>query len=127
MTSFLQTTEVFGLFLVGMTGVAALLAVAMFALRIKDGWSPSTRTLGLGLIGLAIAFPIVGIGGTVVGLLTAFGAVSHVNPADKATRLAAGISEAMNCTAGGLAMAAPAVIFGLWGFLASSTKKSPPL
>src|SRR5262249_13058530 len=37
-------------------------------------------------------------------------AVAHVNPADKATILSQGISEAMNCTFFGLLVAIPALI-----------------
>ena len=55
-----------------------------------------------------------GLLGTVSGLITSFGAVSakSVDPSQKATILAAGIAEAMNCTAFGLA----AAIIGLIGF-----------
>jgi biopolymer transport protein ExbB/TolQ len=55
-----------------------------------------------------------GLLGTVTGLIKSFGAVSakSVDPSQKATILAAGISEAMNCTAFGLGVA----IVGLIGF-----------
>jgi biopolymer transport protein ExbB/TolQ len=55
-----------------------------------------------------------GLLGTVSGLIIAFGAVSgkSVDPSQKATILAQGISEAMNCTAFGLLVA----ILGLFGF-----------
>lgn len=53
-----------------------------------------------------------GLLGTVVGLIGAFGAVSGADAASKATLLAKGISEAMNCTAFGLGTA----IVGLIGF-----------
>jgi biopolymer transport protein ExbB/TolQ len=43
-------------------------------------------------------------------LIRCFEAVANVNPADKATILAAGISEAMNCTAFGLLTAIPSLI-----------------
>jgi len=45
---------------------------------------------------------LLGLLGTIVGLIGAFGAVANANPADKATILANSISEAMNCTAFGL-------------------------
>jgi biopolymer transport protein ExbB/TolQ len=48
--------------------------------------------------------------GTVSGLFRCFEAVATVNPADKATILAAGISEAMNCTGFGLLVAIPALV-----------------
>ncbi len=53
---------------------------------------------------------LLGLFGTIVGLIHAFGAVANANPADKATILAASISEAMNCTAFGLATAIPALV-----------------
>lgn len=45
---------------------------------------------------------LLGLLGTIVGLIRAFGAVANASPADKATILANSISEAMNCTAFGL-------------------------
>ena len=48
---------------------------------------------------------LMGLLGTVVGLISAFGAISTANPADKASLLAASISVAMNNTAGGLVVA----------------------
>ncbi len=48
---------------------------------------------------------LLGLLGTIVGLISAFGAISSANPADKASLLAASISVAMNNTAGGLIVA----------------------
>jgi biopolymer transport protein ExbB len=53
---------------------------------------------------------LLGLLGTVSGLIHAFGAVATVNPADKANLLSASISEAMNCTAFGLMTAVPMVL-----------------
>lgn len=53
-----------------------------------------------------------GLLGTVTGLIVAFGAVATADGASKATMLAKGISEAMNCTAFGLF----AAILALLGF-----------
>jgi biopolymer transport protein ExbB len=53
---------------------------------------------------------LLGLLGTVSGLIHAFGAVATVNPADKANLLSASISEAMNCTAFGLMTAVPIVL-----------------
>src|SRR5512138_844028 len=53
---------------------------------------------------------LLGLLGTIVGLISAFGAVANANPADKATILASSISEAMNCTAFGLLTAIPALV-----------------
>ncbi|HET9863736.1 MAG TPA: MotA/TolQ/ExbB proton channel family protein [Steroidobacteraceae bacterium] len=48
---------------------------------------------------------LVGLLGTIIGLIHAFGAVSQANPAEKAALLAAAISVAMNNTASGLFVA----------------------
>jgi biopolymer transport protein ExbB len=50
---------------------------------------------------------LLGLLGTVSGLIHAFSAVATVNPAEKASLLSASISEAMNCTAFGLMTAVP--------------------
>jgi len=59
---------------------------------------------------LGNAAMLAGLLGTVNGLIQCFEAVAHVNPADKATILSQGISEAMNCTFFGLLVAIPALI-----------------
>jgi biopolymer transport protein ExbB len=51
-----------------------------------------------------------GLLGTVTGLIAAFGAVANADASSKATMLAKGISEAMNCTAFGLLAAIIALI-----------------
>jgi biopolymer transport protein ExbB/TolQ len=51
-----------------------------------------------------------GLLGTVTGLISAFGAVANADAASRATMLARGISEAMNCTAFGLIVALLALI-----------------
>ncbi len=51
-----------------------------------------------------------GLLGTVTGLIRAFGAVAGADASSKATMLAKGISEAMNCTAFGLMSALIALI-----------------
>jgi len=53
---------------------------------------------------------LLGLLGTVMGLIRAFSAVATVNPAEKANLLSASISEAMNCTAFGLMTAVPLLI-----------------
>src|ERR1700744_6782427 len=50
---------------------------------------------------------LLGLLGTVIGLINAFAAVATVNPAEKANLLSASISVAMNCTAFGLITAVP--------------------
>src|SRR5262245_34286726 len=66
------------------------------------------RTGYLAMLGNAAM--LAGLLGTVSGLIRCFEAVATVNPADKATILAAGISEAMNCTGFGLLTAIPALV-----------------
>ncbi len=53
---------------------------------------------------------LVGLLGTITGMIKSFAAVSYANPAEKAALLAAGISEAMNATAYGLIAAIPALV-----------------
>ncbi|MGF1465045.1 MAG: MotA/TolQ/ExbB proton channel family protein [Sandaracinaceae bacterium] len=69
-----------------------------------------TRTSYLAL--LANLAMLSGLLGTVTGLIAAFGAVANADAASRATMLARGISEAMNCTAFGLL----AAIIALLGF-----------
>lgn len=53
---------------------------------------------------------LLGLLGTVIGLINAFAAVATVNPAEKANLLSASISVAMNCTAFGLMSAVPLLL-----------------
>ena len=53
---------------------------------------------------------LVGLLGTILGLIHSFTGVAGVDPSMKATLLAKGISEAMNCTAFGLITAVPALL-----------------
>jgi biopolymer transport protein ExbB/TolQ len=48
---------------------------------------------------------LIGLLGTIIGLISAFSAVATANPAEKASLLAAAISVAMNNTASGLGVA----------------------
>ncbi len=57
---------------------------------------------------------LLGLLGTVIGLIRSFAAVATASAAEKATELARGISEAMNCTAFGLAVAIPALLIYAW-------------
>lgn len=63
---------------------------------------------------------LVGLLGTVSGLIGAFSAVASANPAEKANLLSASISEAMNCTAFGLGAAVPLLF--MHAFLTSRTQ-----
>jgi biopolymer transport protein ExbB len=68
---------------------------------------------------LANIATLLGLLGTVSGLIHAFSAVATVNPAEKANLLSASISEAMNCTAFGLVTAVPFLV--VHAFLQSKT------
>jgi len=54
---------------------------------------------------------LLGLLGTIIGLIQAFTAVANVNPAEKADLLSASISVAMNTTAFGLMVAIPLLLF----------------
>lgn len=53
---------------------------------------------------------LVGLLGTISGLIISFAAVANADAATKAAKLTAGIAEAMHCTAFGLIVAVPAVL-----------------
>jgi biopolymer transport protein ExbB len=53
---------------------------------------------------------LLGLLGTISGMIQSFAGVAQANPADRATLLSRGISEAMNCTAFGLIVAIPALV-----------------
>ena len=57
---------------------------------------------------------LMGLLGTVIGLIGAFAALGNADPTEKADLLSAGISEAMNCTAFGLMVAIPALMIHAW-------------
>jgi biopolymer transport protein ExbB len=56
---------------------------------------------------------LLGLLGTIMGLIEAFTAVANANPAEKADLLSASISVAMNTTAFGLMVAIPLLITGV--------------
>jgi len=66
------------------------------------------RTGFLGMFGNVAT--LLGLLGTIVGMIHSFGAVASASPTDRATLLSKGISEAMNCTAFGLVVAIPALV-----------------
>ena len=53
---------------------------------------------------------LLGLLGTIMGLISAFTAVANVDPAEKANLLSASISVAMNTTAFGLMVAIPLLL-----------------
>lgn len=53
---------------------------------------------------------LLGLLGTISGMIHSFAAVASASPMDRAMMLSKGISEAMNCTAFGLIVAIPALV-----------------
>ena len=66
------------------------------------------RTGYLAMLGNAAM--LIGLFGTVHGLIGSFKAVAHASPADRATILAGSIGEAMNCTQFGLISSIPLLV-----------------
>jgi biopolymer transport protein ExbB/TolQ len=69
---------------------------------------------------LANVSTLLGLLGTIFGLITAFSAVDAADPAQRSAFLARGISEALNTTAFGLIVAVPTLL--LHGFLVSKVE-----
>ena len=70
---------------------------------------------------LANVATLLGLLGTIFGLIQSFGAISSVDVATKSQLLAEGISTAMYATAGGLAVAIPTMI--AYSFLQSKSNR----
>jgi len=70
---------------------------------------------------LANVSTLLGLLGTIFGLILAFSAVGAADPSQRSSFLAKGISEAMNATAFGLMMAVPALL--IHGFLLSKAER----
>lgn len=68
---------------------------------------------------LANVAMLLGLLGTVAGLIEAFGAVAHAEPSQKAELLSAAIAAGMNATAFGLGAAIPLML--VFSFLSSKT------
>jgi biopolymer transport protein ExbB len=73
------------------------------------------------LSALANVAVLLGLLGTVTGMIAAFGAVANLPPAEKAKVLASSISEALNATGFGLLVSI--VLFAAWGFLNSWSQR----
>lgn len=73
-----------------------------------EGWSSFLAIFG----NVAV---LIGLLGTISGLITSFGGVAKADAATKAALLSQGISEALNCTAFGLLVAIISIVF--FGFL----------
>ncbi len=76
--------------------------------RNKYGEKIQKRTSYLATI--ANVATLLGLLGTIAGLIESFAAVGHADPQQKATLLANGISTAMNATMLGLAVAVPCMV-----------------
>ena len=72
----------------------------------------SKRILYLAM--LANGSTLLGLLGTVSGLIYSFSAVGQADPAQRSAFLAAGIAEALNCTAFGLVTAVPLLLVHSW-------------
>lgn len=70
--------------------------------------SIDTRTGFLAMLGNVAM--LLGLLGTVTGMIVSFAAIAEASPVDRATLLSKGIAEAMNTTAFGLMVAIPALI-----------------
>jgi biopolymer transport protein ExbB len=93
--------------------------VAMDGAAIKempqiDGWTGFLAVF-------ANVATLMGLLGTIVGLIHSFKAVANADPAQKAALLSAGIAEAMNCTAFGLIVAIPALL--AYGYFQTKTQR----
>ena len=64
---------------------------------------------------------LLGLFGTIAGLIASFEAVGHADPQQKSALLAAGISQAMNATMMGLAVAIPCMV--AFSFLMNKTNR----
>ena len=98
--------------------VAAIVGLAVVLLQARSrGQLPRQRQLSLGLLCVSAGTPIVGIVVTAIGMWLSFNAVKDVNQTDKATILAAGISEAINCGCLGSILGAPPFLLGVFGLI----------
>ncbi|MBN2295364.1 MAG: MotA/TolQ/ExbB proton channel family protein, partial [Pirellulales bacterium] len=74
--------------------------------RVTNGLRRNLRVLN----GLATVSPLLGLLGTVVGMIRAFNSIASSDALGRPELLAAGISEALLTTAAGLSVAIPALI-----------------
>lgn len=68
-----------------------------------EGWTSFLAVFG----NVAV---LIGLLGTIIGLITSFAGVAQADQATKAARLSQGIAEALNCTAFGLLVAIVAIV-----------------
>lgn len=63
------------------------------------------------LLDIAVVAPMIGLLGTVIGMIKAFGSLAYEMGAAKPVLLAEGVSQALTATGAGLAVGIPAMIF----------------
>jgi biopolymer transport protein ExbB len=78
--------------------------------RVANGLRKYLRVLN----GIATVTPLLGLLGTVVGMIRAFNDIATADALGRPEMLAKGISEALLTTAAGLSVAIPALICYLW-------------
>jgi biopolymer transport protein ExbB len=81
--------------------------------RMDEALTEQISTIDRGTSFLAVVgnvATLIGLLGTISGMITSFASVNGANAADRASKLSLGISEAMNCTAFGLLVAIPALL-----------------
>ena len=96
----------------GALGWVALIASLLVTVAcLVRGWRRERAARAARIcFGGALVVLALGLVGTVHGLWTAFGAVGSSDAAERATLLARGISEAMNCTVSGIVAMLPPMI-----------------
>jgi biopolymer transport protein ExbB len=80
----------------------------------EDRIAPGLRRYLRVFSGVATISPLLGLIGTVLGMIRLFDAISGADAMARTEMLAAGISEALFTTAGGLLIAIPALCFHLY-------------
>jgi biopolymer transport protein ExbB len=73
------------------------------------------------LLDVAVVAPMIGLLGTVIGMIKAFSAVAYSMESAKPVALAEGVSQALTATAAGLMVGIPAMIF--YGFFRSRVQR----
>jgi biopolymer transport protein ExbB/TolQ len=92
----------------------AMDGAALKEVPVLDGWTGFLAVFGN-------VATLLGLLGTIIGLIHSFRAVTNADPAQKATLLSGGIAEAMNCTAFGLIVAIPSLL--AYGYYQTRTQR----
>ncbi|MBX3019603.1 MAG: MotA/TolQ/ExbB proton channel family protein [Bdellovibrionaceae bacterium] len=80
----------------------------MDAVLLTENARLNRRTSYLAMLGNTAT--LLGLLGTIVGMIKSFAGIANADPVERSAVLAAGISEAMNATAYGLIVAIPALV-----------------